>query len=206
MDVEQFLKHIPQNAWWLFVFFSAFMENIFPPYPGDSVIVLGGYLWGAGKVSFFSLASAVYAGNIAGAGVMYYFGEHVLDFFRRRFRNKWTQEILDAESLKKTENWFRKWGVIAVILSRFSAGIRFFVAIVAGMFRMNIVVFLLCFSLATLLWNSLLIYGGYVLGENWRKVIEYMQVYNTIIIGLMVTAIAGYILYRRYKKKQAGQP
>ena len=178
------------------------MENIFPPYPGDSVIVLGGYLLGAGKMSFLSLTTSVYAGNLAGAGVMYYFGEHVLDFFRKRFRNKWTQEILDPESLKKTENWFKKWGVIAVIFSRFSAGIRFFVAIVAGMFRMNILVFLLCFSLATFLWNSLLIYGGYVLGENWRKVIDYMQLYNTVIIGLIVIAVAIWFFYRRRKKKQ----
>lgn len=203
MDVEQFLKHIPQNAWWFFVFFSAFMENIFPPYPGDSVIVLGGYLWGAGKMSFWSLATSVYAGNLAGAGVMYYFGEHVLDFFRKRFRNKWTQEVLDPESLKKTESWFKKWGVIAVIFSRFSAGIRFFVAIVAGMFRMNIFVFMLCFSIATFLWNSLLIYGGYVLGENWRKVIDYMQLYNTVIIGVIGIAVIIWLLYRRKKKQQA---
>lgn len=178
------------------------MENIFPPYPGDSVIVLGGYLLGAGKMSLLSLTTSVYAGNLAGAGVMYYFGEHVLDFFRKRFRNKWTQEILDPESLKKTENWFKKWGVIAVIFSRFSAGIRFFVAIVAGMFRMNILVFMLCFSLATFLWNSLLIYGGYVLGENWRKVIDYMQLYNTVIIVLIVVAVAIWFFYRRRKKKQ----
>ncbi len=202
MDVEQFLKHIPQSAWWFFVFFSAFMENIFPPYPGDSVIVLGGYLWGAGKMGFISLSSAVYSGNIAGALTMYYFGEHVLDFFRKRFSNKWTQEILDAERLKKTELWFAKWGVVAVIMSRFSAGIRFFVAIVAGMFRMNIVLFLVCFSIATLLWNSLLVYGGYVLGDNWRKVLEYMQVYNTVIISLMVVAAATWFFYRRYKKKR----
>lgn len=204
MDVELLLQKIPQQAWWFFVFFSALLENLFPPYPGDSVVVLGGYLWGAGKMGFFSLASAVYAGNIAGAVAMYYFGEHVLSFFRK-FPNKWTQEVLDAEKLRKTENWFAKWGILAVLLSRFSAGIRFFVAIVAGMFRMNIFLFIVSFSVATLLWNSLLIYGGYVLGENWRRVIEYLQLYNTVLISLMVAAAVAWFFYRRYKKQRAGQ-
>lgn len=204
MDVEQLLREIPQNAWWFFVFFSAFLENIFPPYPGDSVVVLGGYLWGAGKMGFASLASAVYAGNIVGAVTMYYFGEHVLGFFRK-FPNKWTREILDTEKLKKTENWFAKWGILAVVLSRFSAGIRFFVAIVAGMFRMNIFVFTISFSMATLLWNSLLIYGGYFLGDNWRKVIEYLQLYNTVLISLMIAGLIVWLLYRRQRKRPAQQ-
>lgn len=204
MDVELLLKQIPRQAWWLFVFFSAFLENIFPPYPGDSVVVLGGYLWGAGKMGFLSLATAVYGGNVAGALVMYYFGEHVLGFFRK-FPNKWTQEILNTEKLKKTESWFAKWGILAVLLSRFSAGIRFFIAIVAGMFRMNIAVFFVSISVATLLWNSLLIYGGYVLGENWRKVTGYLQLYNIVLISLVAAGGVAWFLYRRYRNQHAKQ-
>jgi len=29
---------------WLFFFFSNFLENVFPPWPGDTVTVFGGFL------------------------------------------------------------------------------------------------------------------------------------------------------------------
>jgi membrane protein DedA with SNARE-associated domain len=103
--------------------------------------------------------------------------------------------------MKKTEQWFDKWGFLFVVFSRFSAGIRYFVSIVAGITKMNLFLFSLGFLIGILIWNSLLLFGGYLLGENWKQILEWLRVYNIIITLLILLGITIFILYRRQKSK-----
>lgn len=200
MDVTELLNYFPEKAYGLFIFLSAFIENVFPPYPGDTVMVFGGYLHGTDRISLPVLILAIYFGNILSATFMYFMGEKVLLFFQKYIKIKSIRELLAPENLEHTHEWFEKYGFVAVIFSRFSAGIRFFVAIVAGMVKMNYILFLLAFSVATTIWNTLLVSGGYFLGENWEQVTEYLRVYN-IIVGIIIAAVIviAYIVIKRRK-------
>ena len=202
MDVTGFLKMVPAEAYWLFVFFSTFVENVFPPYPGDTVVVFGGYLSGAGMMGLAELFVAVYMGNILSASLMYYAGEKVLDFFRRYINFQWAQDFLARDNLMKAHDWFKKYGFYAVLFSRFSAGIRFFVAIVAGMVRMPFWLFLIAFILATTIWNGILVYGGYLLGDNWDLVLEYLRIYNITVGVIIALGIVGVVIFRYMKYRQ----
>ncbi|MES0491475.1 MAG: DedA family protein [Leptospirales bacterium] len=176
------------------------MENIFPPFPGDTIVAFTGYLWGAGLVSFQTLAISILAGNLAGALLMYFFGLEVMNFFLKHLKSERLKKLFDKEHLDKTHKWFNKYGFFAVMFSRFSAGIRFFVSIVAGMANMHVSVFILAFLLATGLWNSLLIYGGYVMGENWREILQYIQVYSAVFAVVLIAF--AYYFYHRFKKSK----
>lgn len=160
------------------------------------MVVFGGYLLASGRISLAELCIAVYSGNLLSAALMYYFGEHILEFFRQFARFGWAKELLNPQNLRQTEAWFRRWGLLAVIFSRFSAGIRFFVAIVAGMTHMPLWLFLLAFTIATTIWNSILVYGGWLLGEKWEKMLEILQVYNIFVMGLLVSAAALWAYWR----------
>ncbi|RME92628.1 MAG: DedA family protein, partial [Candidatus Hydrogenedentota bacterium] len=187
--MEDIFMQVPKGLYWAFVFFSSFIENVFPPYPGDTATVFGAYLAGKGYITLYSLILSVYLGSILGALFMYFLGTEVLKFFSKYVRFKSIRELLSEEHLTKTHDWFEKYGLWAVIFSRFSAGIRFFVAIVAGMVKMNILTFTIAFSIGTILWNALLITGGYMLGENWQQVKEYLKIYN-IVIGILLAIVA----------------
>ena len=200
MAIEEFLNEVPQSIYWVFVFLSSFIENVFPPYPGDTVTVFGGYLAGSGRLGLAELIISVFTGSISGAIFMYFTGTKVLAFFSKHVRSKTFQDLVSEEHLNKTHDWFSTYGVWAVLFSRFSAGIRFFVAIVAGMVKMNLMLFTLAFSFGTVVWNALLIYGGYSLGDNWAKVMEYLQVYNWAV-GVIILIVIIYFIYRFFRKK-----
>lgn len=195
-----FITQIPHEWYALFLFISVFIENIFPPYPGDTVVVFAGYVAGTGHLKLPWLIIAIISGNLMSATVMYYFGFEIMEFVLKRVKSKTIRDIFSRESLQQTEGWFKRYGFWAVVFSRFSAGFRFFVAIVAGMVRMNITVFLFAFLLATIIWNSLLVYGGYTLGKNWQQVMEYLKVYSWAV-GIIIVLVAGFIFYR-FKKKE----
>ncbi|HBS04147.1 MAG TPA: DedA family protein [Leptospiraceae bacterium] len=214
-QVEEMIAYVltlPTVGMYWFLFVSTIIENLFPPWPGDTMIVLAGFLMAHDAVDPLELSLVTLAGNMVGAYIMYFAGEGLLALARKyHARIKWAwarnqvEELISEESMQRTAHWFRKWGLWFVLLSRFSAGIRFFVSIVAGISRTNFLLFSVAFAVGVLIWNSLLIYGGYALGENWRQILDWLRVYNIVVISLVVLATLGY-LYYRFKKSQSATP
>lgn len=185
---------------WLFLFFSNFAENVFPPWPGDTVTVLGGFLVAQnGNISWLSLLSSTFLGNLTGGFVMYKFGKVAIGWMKiNNFPFK--KSIYDEDQLQNTFEWFTKYKITVIVLSRFSAGIRFFVSIVAGMSKMNVFSFLFFFSLAIIIWCGLLIGGGFYLGKNWEMILHALKIYNRFVMAFIGIAIA-MIVFTKFKKK-----
>lgn len=196
-----FVEQLPPLVVNVFIFFSALLENIFPPYPGDTVVIFAGYLAGQKVLSVYSVLLSSFLGSLIGGMLMYVFGEKLVYFLRKNFgKHSWT-EFLQDKHLRTSQRWMEKYGAWIVIFSRFSAGIRFFVAIAAGISRMNILLFTVTFSLGTFLWNFILIFLAFQVGENWQRVLDFLRVYNFIIFALLFLFIAVWALYK-VKKKQ----
>lgn len=204
LQFDSFLGRIlelPPLVLWVFFCFSNFLENVFPPWPGDTVTVFSGFLSSSqdSPLSFFSVVLATYFGNLLGALVMYFFGERILQFLKRS-KFPFLSALYQEENLRKTLVWFRKHEIAVVLLSRFSAGIRFFVSIVAGMSKMNIIKFVLLYSFAISLWCGLLLLGGSLLGSNWNQIIVMLSYYNRVI-GFVILCFILYFLYKLRRKE-----
>lgn len=204
LQFDSFLGRIlelPPLVLWVFFCFSNFLENVFPPWPGDTVTVFSGFLSSSqdSPLSFFSVVLATYFGNLLGALVMYFFGERILQFLKRS-KFPFLSALYQEENLRKTLIWFRKHEIVVVLLSRFSAGIRFFVSIVAGMSKMNIIKFVLLYSFAISLWCGLLLLGGSLLGSNWNQIIVMLSYYNRVI-GFVILCFILYFLYKLRRKE-----
>ncbi|EMJ95651.1 DedA family protein [Leptospira alstonii] len=185
---------------WLFFAFSNFAENVFPPWPGDTITVFGGFLVARNLNSFgwTELITSTLVGNVFGAWIMYRFGQIFLHWVKEK-EFPFKDSLYDPESIEKTLSWFRKNSILVVLFSRFSAGIRFFVSIVAGMVKMNPILFFGCFSAAVVLWCGVLIVSGFYLGSHWENVLVFLEIYNRIIITLAVIVAILFFWHRRQK-------
>ncbi|MCB1164688.1 MAG: DedA family protein [Leptospiraceae bacterium] len=204
---------LPTVGMYWFLFFSTILENLFPPWPGDTMVVLGGFLMAHDAVGFWGLTLVTLAGNMVGALIMYFAGEglvalarHYQQYIKWEWARNQLNELTSPESMDRTSHWFRKWGLWFVIVSRFSAGIRFFVSIIAGISRINLILFSIAFAIGVIIWNTLLIYGGYALGENWRQIMDWLRVYNTVVIVMIILAVIGYLYWRFGRKKARPEP
>ena len=211
MDTEitlEWLKDFSNTGLYVFLFFSAFLENLFPPWPGDTFIILSGFLAAQSKGNIYLCFLSSWLGSLGGAALMYYAGEALLTFFRnlhdkssRFFLHRFLKPLFDTEKIEKVKYYFQRWGVFLVLFSRFSAGLRFFISIVAGISKMNFPLFLLCFSLGAMLWNALLLLGGWQLKENWNEILTWLQLYNTLIISILLVLLLVYLIHKRKKRK-----
>lgn len=199
-----YIKNLNEFWIYLFLIFSTYTENVFPPWPGDTFIVFAGFLIYHDVLKPLETYLVTTIGNLLGAYTMYFLGEFILKLahsVHKKLKIGWLSKILESmisdEQMKKAKYWFDKWGFLFVVLSRFSAGIRYFVSIIAGLTKMNFFIFSLAFFIGILIWNTLLFAGGYLLGENWSKILEWLKMYN-IVIGVIILLIIIFVIYNKF--------
>lgn len=193
-----FLNHQPPGWVYFFLFLGAFMENVFPPIPGDTLIVFGAYLAGIGIISVWPAYFAMWGGGALGCLLIY----GLALWKGRPFFLRLNVSFLNEENLDLAENWFQRYGDKVVILNRFLPTVRAFIGIVAGISQMHPVRMVAYVFLGTFLWTSLLVYFGLMVGENWQIVIDVMKAYNKVVLGLMVIGGIGFWLWRRKRAEK----
>jgi membrane protein DedA with SNARE-associated domain len=176
------------------------LENLFPPSPGDTVLLFLGTLIGIGKVDFPMLLLFSTIGSVAGFAIMFslgrVFGKRIVDTDRFKFIN--------SESLKKPEEWFQKYGYWVIVINRFLSGTRAVISFFAGISKLNTVVTIVLGSLSSIIWNAFIIYLGMQLGENWESADYYLSQYGKFVLILAVAVIAYFAIRYYLKRKKNG--
>ena len=179
------------GIWFYFiVFVSSLAENLFTPLPGDAVTVFAAYLAGRGE---FSLIGVYISSTLGGtAGFMGLFGIGGLLYKRAEKREKIFGipfSTIDTISVK-----FKKWGYLIILLNRFLYGIRFAVALFAGLMKLPWIKVLIYALIGTIAWNTVLVYAGGALGDNWVGFKYYIWKYNRYLLGLLLGLLtAGFV-------------
>lgn len=198
-SITQIFEQInPATAYFL-LFLSAIIENIFPPIPGDTVTVLGAYLMTRGKLTFWGVYLSTSTGSLVGFFLMYYVG---LKSGRSFIKSKLRAKIFNEALFAKVEKWFAKYGYWVILANRFLSGTRSVIALFAGFFHLSWYKVIILGLISALIWNGLLIYGGYLLGINWESIKSILSRYNEIVIVLTVIVITVFIFIKVIRRKK----
>lgn len=179
------------------------VENIFPPIPSEVILTFGGFMTTytgleVGGVILFSTF-----GSLAGAIVLYGIGrifnkERLMKLVSGRIG---TALRLKSEDIESAERWFEKRGNGAVFFCRFVPIVRSLISIPAGMSKMPLLPFFVYTAAGSVIWNTVLVSVGSIVGENWGKVAHTMDMYsNLTLIVLVIVCIS--VLYGFYHKKK----
>lgn len=140
-----------------------FIESgvLFPVLPGDSMIFALGILhnripsvpeW----LTFLVLFVAAISGNLVG----YWLGRK---YGRRLFKDD--ARYLSTENMHKSEDFFRRYGGVALVLARFVPFVRTFVPIIAGIGKQHFRTFLIWNMIGAALWIGAFMVAGVLLGD-----------------------------------------
>ena len=189
------------------VFAAAFLEVIFPPIPSEVIFPLVGYTVqnrGLGLENAISMATVGALGSTAGAVLIYFIsgklGRAAIVRFGKRLR-------IGEHDIEKAENWFEKYGPIAVFTGRMMPGVREIISIPAGIARMNFAKFVGYTFAGSVLWCIVLTLAGYYLGEAWSRFSEQassaFSVVTFIVIAILIAGIGfWYSMRKRASAKQ----
>lgn len=188
-------------AFWIYVtlFFFAFIENVFPPSPSDVVTVIGGSLIGTGAINYFLALSFTTAGSILGFALMFYIGATV----DKKLIHSGRFRFIPVGSLDKVEAWFRKYGYLVVVVNRFMPGTRAVISFFAGISNLDPKkTITLCF-ISALLWNAILLYLGFIFGDNVDIVDKYLTTYSNIVIAVTILIILFFVVRLFFRKRKS---
>lgn len=198
--IIKFIDSSPEHLIYVLLGASAFLENIFPPTPGDTITAFGAFLVGTRNLSFFGVLISTSLGSLGGFMFLYWIGI----LLGRRFfmtRDLW---LFRAEKIRKAEEWFRKYGYYLILINRFMPAIRSVISIACGILRLDPLRVILFALISTILWNSIWVSLGYFLGNNWDRVQDrlgnLMLRYNLAVFAA-IAVVALFFVIRWWLKK-----
>lgn len=159
--------------------------------PGDYLLFLTGVFVASKHLS--TPIGLVVLGIIVAAVLGSYAGYISGKYFGDKIRNKKDSLFFKQKYLTRTSKYFDKYGNRTLIIARFLPIVRTFAPILAGLVNMNFTQFSLFNILGGTIWATVLVGGGYFLGNEFPIIIDY--VHYIIIFFLAITTftvIKGY--------------
>jgi len=170
------------------------------PFPSEVIMPTAGLLAATGHMN---LVLAIIAGGVANLvgsliayGVAARFGEPLLLGPGRYIG-------IRRHHLEIADGWFRRWGLLAVLVGRVLPVIRTYISFPAGLARIDLLRFSILTLVGALPWCAALAIVGYVLGRNYDRISGPLEKGAIAIALLVVVAvIAWYVRGREPARRE----
>lgn len=205
--MQEIILSIMGKYGYIGVFLLIMIENVFPPIPSEVILLFGGFMTTYTKLNIVGMVVASTLGSIFGAIILYYIGKIFnKDRLKKLISGKLGKILrLKVSDIDNADSWFDNKGNKTVFFCRFIPLIRSLISIPAGMSEMSMVKFLLYTLFGSLIWNTVLIIVGSVVGENWTKIVGILDTYSHIVVIILfiIVVIGIYFFYRKRSNKKS---
>jgi membrane-associated protein len=175
------------------------LENAGVPVPGETVLLLAGFLtfsqhhfrlpW----VIAIGVAAATLGDNL-GYAIGCYGGRPLLN----RYRQLFPAQIAQGERL------FEKHGPVTVFFARFIFGMRIITGPLAGVLRMHWKKFAVFNFLGAVAWVTAVACAGYLFGQQWQSLVRWVG--DVDILFAVIVALIIVVLVWRARRSQTPAP
>jgi len=189
----------------LLLFGAALVEYVFPPFPGDLVVVFGAWYAVHGELSWPVTFLAVTAGALAGSAIDHRIGV----VLAHGLEGPWAHRLgISTEKVARFEASYRRWGVWLLLANRFLPGIRGFLFVAAGASRIPLRQVLLYGGISAAIWNAGLLAAGALVANNVDELVELFRRYTVAawsVLGVAALVALAIWLWRRRAARRAAE-
>ncbi|HET7583808.1 MAG TPA: DedA family protein [Gemmatimonadaceae bacterium] len=189
----QWLGELPPATLYATLALAAAIENIFPPFPADTVVAFGSFLAARGSATVYATFAATWAGNVTGAMVVYGLGRRYGTAPLHRYVLRHTGENAEA----RLRRLYDRYGLLALFLSRFIPGVRAVVPPFAGALRLRTWPVVLVIAAASALWYGCITWIAYHVGANWHLLLDTLRSVSltTAIVAASVVVVGAIVVW-----------
>lgn len=202
ISLETIQEFAHQYGYWT-VFLGVLLENIGVPVPGETIVIISGFLAGSGEMNYwFVLINAITGATLGGSlgyWIGFYGGWSLLLRLGRLFR------IQEAQLLAIKVR-FKDNAVKAIFLGRFLAFLRVFVGPMAGIADIPYGRFLIYNAAGAVLWAFVMITLSFFVGQvvPLEQLIAWLGQFALVALGMVVAwaTIPPWLEARRLRRCQ----
>lgn len=186
----------------LIITINCFLEVLFPPVPGDAMLILGGSLAGYAGISPLWVIAGAFTGTFCASVILYKFG---LGMERKMLHSHRFSVLLDNKTFLKLEKVLGRYGYALLLVSRFVPVVRSGIILAAGVVNLDQRKSLLAVAVSILASTSLFVLGGRFLGKKLDALmVVWHDHFRQILIGLAIALIVYLVVngVNKYIKKK----
>lgn len=209
--LEQLDQFLTLPAPWLLLALglAALLEYVFPPFPGDTITVLGAYAAVTGKAGLISVFVAVTVGSMVGMSLVYQGGS----WLKKRnaaagglVEGKGLGRFIRPDRMELVAEQYRKRGLWLILANRFLPLTRSIFFVFAGMSGVSYWWTMLLGSISAAAWNVMLLAIGFSIGANLEALESAVSSYSRLawlIVGGVLLLAVSIGLFRWWLRKRA---
>jgi membrane protein DedA with SNARE-associated domain len=200
----QIILSIIESTGYFGIFLLMVAENVFPPIPSEVIIPLSGFAAAKGDLNIIGVVFATTLGSLFGTTLWYLLGRSFGIARLKRLSFSFGRVMtLTADDIDRVQAWFLRHGHLAVFFGRLMPTVRSLISVPAGIAKMSFNRFLVYSFFGTLIWNSFLLFFGYVLESQYDTMSRYIDfVSNFIIIAFISIYIYRVITFKNIDTKE----
>ena len=183
---------------------AATIEYVLPPFPGDTITLLGGVYAVRGHHPWPWVFLVVVAGSVLGAFINYQVGRWLIGRFERRPGEAFLG--ITHARLETIQARMRQRGPLLLLANRFIPGIRGLIFVAAGAAHMPRVNALVLGALSAMAHTALVLALGAAVGGNLERLEELMGRYQRAVIALVLVGVLGLVVRTLARRKRPGAP
>lgn len=145
----------------------SFLEVVFPPIPGDTVLIIGSSISARAGIHPFLIIACAFIGTYSASLLLYKIGSGLEEKILESPRFSWW---LDTKTFGKIKQWFERYGYWTLLLSRFLPIARSGVALSAGIVRYDRQRSVIALGLSVFLSSTGFVLIGRFIGLRWTEI------------------------------------
>ncbi|TAK89005.1 DedA family protein [Patescibacteria group bacterium] len=180
------------------------IEVVFPLVPSEIVLPLAGFAAANGKLWLPLVILIASIGATLGSTVIYAIAHLVPDPVIYRLVERYGKWFgIGKKDVERADAWFDRNAIMAVFICRMIPGLRTVISLPAGLSKMHPVPFMVATFLGTLVWTTLLVVAGYMLGDQYQKIAHAVGLLSYAVVAVITVAVIYFIWHRRHVIKKA---
>lgn len=178
---------------------AAAVEYVVPPFPGDTITLLGGVYAVRGQHPWPLVFLVVVAGSVVGAAINYQVGRWLMGRFERRPHDSFFGITLAR--LESVQAQMRQKGPWLLLVNRFLPGIRGLIFVAAGASHMPRSNALVLGMLSAMAHTGLVLALGAAVGGNLEQLEGLLWRYQRAVVFLVVVGVVAVLVRTLAKRK-----
>lgn len=204
MPIELFTLDTLQEVARLYGYWAVFvgiaLENTGIPLPGETIVIVGGFLAGSGELNYWLVLSSAIAGAVLGDNFGYWVGRvggwQLLVKIGQIFR-------LQEQQLEQAKDRYSQNAAQAVFWGRFITILRIFAGPLAGITHMPYNEFLLCNLGGAAVWSTTIVSLSFFLGKvvSLEQIVSWTAQVGVFALVLVICLLLAPIIWNYGQKK-----
>ena len=187
-NLFQLIGEIPVESIYLLIAIGAAVENIFPPIPSDTFVLLGGILVDQGLLRADLVFISAWLANNVLALFVYLMGRR---YGRGIFQTRWGHWLLRPHQLERLSQFYERYGTVTVLVSRFFPVFRVLIPAFAGISRLPFWRTAIPLAIASAVWYGVLLFAGIFASRNLPRVLAVFEAFNTWLLIATIVLLGG---------------